>query len=418
MGCDTGQDNEKPVHRVWVDEFLLAACQVTNVEYAHFLRASTSLPPPFWNDPAFSHPQQPVVGVSWHEAVLYCKWLSATAGQNFRLPTEAEWERAARGGNHDAGAPYPWGNKPPSELPDYAARCDAYWKTGPEPVGRAEPNAYGLYNMCDNVHEWCSDWYAAEYYAVSPERNPRGPESGTRRASRGGSWRHHIKMSRCAARSSIPPEFQYADYGFRVACEVQSDRGQRYRILMPDLATHYLEEIKRQFRGHKRMGEAAMAQLENKDFFIALDPESNSVAVIVKHIAGNARSRFTDFLTTDGEKPDRFRDQEFEVSASTTREDVLRWWEQGWAQVFPTLDALRPEDVQRIVTIRLEPHTVMQALNRALAHYGQHIGQIVFLAKHLRSARWQTLSIPRGKSEDYKTSSPQGFRQGTHDTKA
>ncbi len=187
---------------------------------------------------------------------------------------------------------------------------------------------------------------------------------------------------------------------------------------MPDLASHYLEEIKRQFRGHKRMGEAAMAQLEDNEFFVALDPESNSVAALVKHIAGNARSRFTDFLTTDGEKPDRFRDQEFEVSAQTTRENVLRWWEQGWSHVFSTLESLRPEDVQRVVTIRQEPHTVMQALNRAVAHYAAHVGQIVFLAKHLRSAQWQTLTIPRGKSEDYKTANPKGYSRGTHDNKA
>jgi Protein of unknown function (DUF1572) len=186
---------------------------------------------------------------------------------------------------------------------------------------------------------------------------------------------------------------------------------------MTDLAAHYLEEIKRQFRGHKRMGEAAMAQLEDMDFFVTIDPESNSVATLVKHIAGNARSRFTDFLTSDGEKPDRFRDQEFEVSAKTTREEVMRWWEQAWSHVFSALDSLQTEDVQRTVTIRQEPHTVMQALNRALAHYAQHIGQIVFLAKHLRSSRWQTLSIPRGKSEDYKTGSPKGFSRGTYDTK-
>src|SRR5580698_3895088 len=120
---------------------------------------------------------------------------------------------------------------------------------------------------------------------------------------------------------------------------------------MTDLATHYLEEMKRQFRGHKRMGETAMAQLEDKDFFVSLDPESNSVAALVKHIAGNARSRFTDFLSSDGEKPDRFRDQEFEVSAKTTREDVMRWWEQTWFHVFSALDSLKPEDVQRTVTI-------------------------------------------------------------------
>jgi len=181
-------------------------------------------------------------------------------------------------------------------------------------------------------------------------------------------------------------------------------------VAMPDLASHYLEEIKRQFHGHKRMGEAAMNQLEERDFFVALDPESNSVAALVKHIAGNARSRFTDFLTSDGEKPDRFRDQEFEVSAKTTREEVLRWWEQAWSHVFSALDSLKPEDLQRTVTIRQEPHTVMQALNRALAHYAQHIGQIVFLAKHLRSSEWQTLSIPRGKSEDYKVVPPKAYK--------
>jgi hypothetical protein len=178
---------------------------------------------------------------------------------------------------------------------------------------------------------------------------------------------------------------------------------------MTDLAAYYLEEIKRQFRGHQRMGEKALAQLEEKDFFVALDSESNSIAALVKHISGNARSRFTDFLTTDGEKPDRFRDQEFEIVGKTTREEVMRWWEQGWTYVFSALDSLKPEDVLRTVTIRQEPHTVMQALNRALAHYAQHIGQVVFLAKHLRSAEWQTLSIPRGKSEDYKTVRPKAL---------
>jgi Protein of unknown function (DUF1572) len=175
---------------------------------------------------------------------------------------------------------------------------------------------------------------------------------------------------------------------------------------MPDLTTHYLDEIRRQMRGQKRMAEAAMAQLEDKDFFATIDPESNSVAMLVKHMAGNARSRFTDFLTSDGEKPDRFRDREFEISTTTARAEVMRWWEEGWAVVFSTLDELKPEDVLRTVTIRQEPHTVMQAFSRALAHYAQHIGQIVFLAKHLRSSEWKTLSIPRGKSEDYKMVAP------------
>ncbi len=213
MGSEIGQDNESPVHGVWIDAFLLAACQVTNADYACFLRATAVLPPPLWTDANFNHPEQPVVAVSWFEAVKYCEWLSATSGRNYRLPTEAEWERAARGGLD--GKLFPWGNDPPQSLPDYAER----WQSGPEPVARYAPNAYGLYDICDNVHEWCSDWFAAVYYSASPDRNPRGPETGQRRASRGGSWRHHIKVSRCAARSSIPPQFQYADYGFRVACD-------------------------------------------------------------------------------------------------------------------------------------------------------------------------------------------------------
>jgi len=186
---------------------------------------------------------------------------------------------------------------------------------------------------------------------------------------------------------------------------------------MTDLASHYLDEIRRQLRGHKRMGDAAMAQLEDKDFFATIDAEANSVAILVKHIFGNARSRFTDFLTSDGEKPDRFRDREFEV-LTTSRREVMGWWEDGWAIVFATLDSLKPDDVLRTVTIRQEPHTVLQALNRVLAHYAQHIGQIVFLAKHLRSSEWKTLSVPRGKSEEYKTGSPKGFTRGTYDPKA
>ena len=214
MGSETGQDNERPVHRVWVDAFLLAAHQVTNADYARFLAATAILPSPFWRDSSFNAPQQPVVGVSWHEADHYCRWLSATTGRQYRLPTEAEWERAARGGSK--GRLFPWGDAPPESLPNYSNR----WQTGPEPVGQSAPNAFGLYDVCANVHEWCRDWYDAGYYSASPERNPRGPATGQRRASRGGSWRHHIKVTRCSARSSIPPEFQYADYGFRVACGV------------------------------------------------------------------------------------------------------------------------------------------------------------------------------------------------------
>ena len=214
MGSDSGQDCECPVHRVWIDAFLLSATQVTNTEYDHFLRATATVPPPFWKDANFNHPQQSVAGVSWYEATRYCDWLSAQTGRHYRLPTEAEWERAARGGIEHRT--FPWGDDPPQSLPDYAAR----WQTGPEPVARYAPSAFGLYNICDNVHEWCSDWYDPNYYASSPERNPHGPETGQRKASRGGSWRHQIKVARCSARSSIPPEFQYADYGFRVACDL------------------------------------------------------------------------------------------------------------------------------------------------------------------------------------------------------
>jgi sulfatase modifying factor 1 len=214
MGSDAGQDCERPIHKIWIDAFLLSATQITNAEYDRFVGATASPAPPFRQDPNFNHPAQPVAGVSWHEAALYCDWLSAQTGRRYRLPTEAEWERAARGGIEQKK--FPWGDDPPQSLPDYAQR----WQIGPEPVARYAPNAFGLFDICDNVHEWCSDWYDPNYYAVSPQRNPGGPESGQRKASRGGSWRHHIKVARCSARSSIPPEFRYADYGFRVACDL------------------------------------------------------------------------------------------------------------------------------------------------------------------------------------------------------
>jgi hypothetical protein len=175
---------------------------------------------------------------------------------------------------------------------------------------------------------------------------------------------------------------------------------------MTDIASQYIEEARRQFRGHKRMAEAAMAQLRDDDFFVTIDPEANSIAILVKHLAGNMRSRFSDFLTSDGEKPDRFRDREFEITQGTTRADVMKWWEEGWSHVFAAVESLKPEDVTRTVAIRGEPHTVLQAVNRQIAHYAQHTGQIVFLAKHLRSDDWKTLSIPRGRSEEFKVAPP------------
>jgi hypothetical protein len=170
---------------------------------------------------------------------------------------------------------------------------------------------------------------------------------------------------------------------------------------MSDLAGHYLDEARRQFLGHKRLAEGAFAQLRDDEFFVTIDAEANSIATLVKHIAGNARSRFTDFLTSDGEKPDRHRDHEFELSSKTTRVEVMRWWEEGWGIVLSALESLKPEDVQRTVTIRGQAHTVLQAINRQIAHYAYHVGQIVFLAKHLRSREWKSLSVPKGKSEEF-----------------
>lgn len=183
---------------------------------------------------------------------------------------------------------------------------------------------------------------------------------------------------------------------------MRSLRRKRYDCdTMDSLASHYLDEVRRQLRGHKRLVESGLAQLKDEDFFITLDPESNSIAILIKHVSGNMRSRFTDFLTSDGEKPDRHRDGEFELSKKTTRADLMQWWEDGWRTVFAALDTLTPDDMMRTVQIRQEPHTVVQALNRALAHYATHLGQIVFLAKHFRSSEWQTLSVPRGKSEEF-----------------
>jgi hypothetical protein len=178
------------------------------------------------------------------------------------------------------------------------------------------------------------------------------------------------------------------------------------------VGTHYLDELRRQFRGYKRLAEGAIAQLKDEELFITLDLEANSIAVVMKHMAGNMRSRFTDFLTTDGEKPDRHRDQEFEMNAGATRADMMRQWEEGWSSVFSAIEALKPEDVMHTVTIRGEPHTVLQALNRQVAHYAYHIGQIVFLAKHFRSSDWKSLSIPRGKSEDFNRKPLSERKQG------
>jgi formylglycine-generating enzyme required for sulfatase activity len=211
MGSDEGPENEGPAHRVWVDAFGLGRCAVTNELYRIFVGETGHPAPPGWEEARFNHPEQPVTGVNWFDAAAYCAWLAGVTGRPYRLPTEAEWERAARGGLE--GQRYSWGNEPPEAQPGYAG----LWQTGPERVGRRGPNGFGLYEISENIHEWCADWYDARYYASSPGCNPSGPTAGERRASRGGSWRHQIKIARVAARSSIPPAFRYADYGFRCA---------------------------------------------------------------------------------------------------------------------------------------------------------------------------------------------------------
>jgi hypothetical protein len=156
-----------------------------------------------------------------------------------------------------------------------------------------------------------------------------------------------------------------------------------------------LAEALHGFRKYRELGERAMAQLEEDALFHSLDAESNSIAVIVKHLRGNMLSRWTDFLTTDGEKPDRGRDEEFEIREARARAEVEAWWAEGWAAVFDAVESLRPTDLERVVTIRGEPHSVLQAIHRQLLHYAYHVGQIVLLAKHFRGAAWTSLSIPK-----------------------
>ena len=159
----------------------------------------------------------------------------------------------------------------------------------------------------------------------------------------------------------------------------------------------YLKDVVDQFRKLKGLGDKALAQVRDEDLFVGLDPESNSLAILIQHMAGNLLSRWTDFLNSDGEKPSRDRDSEF-VLVSKTREELLARWEEGWRCLFQAVAALSEEDLAMTVLIRAEPHSVIKAINRQLTHYGYHIGQIVFLAKHFASAHWQTLSVPRGGS--------------------
>lgn len=161
----------------------------------------------------------------------------------------------------------------------------------------------------------------------------------------------------------------------------------------------YLDEAFRSLRGHKRLAEDAFAQIDDEQFFRIIDPEANSVAILVKHMAGNMRSRFTDLLTSDGEKPWRNRDQEFIIDPGTTRAELMRSWEESWSLTLDTVRSLQPDDLLKMVSTRGQPNNVLQAVHRATAHYAYHVGQILFLAKHLKSTQWKSLSIPRAPSD-------------------
>lgn len=163
----------------------------------------------------------------------------------------------------------------------------------------------------------------------------------------------------------------------------------------------YLADALHNFRSYKKLAEEALAQTSDADIFRLIDSDANSIAVLIKHMSGNMRSRWTDFLTSDGEKPDRHRDREFEIDPSTSRSDVMMWWEEGWQKVFAAITPLQSEDLQRTVYIAGREHTVLQAISRQLLHYAGHVNQIVLLAKHFRGSEWVSLSIPKGKSETY-----------------
>ncbi len=168
-----------------------------------------------------------------------------------------------------------------------------------------------------------------------------------------------------------------------------------------DLARYSLEDIAAQFRVLKKQADRAVGQVSDEQFFQTIDPESNSLAILMKHVGGNLRSRWTDVLTSDGEKPDRNRDDEFVIPPGTTRAAIVERWELGWSRLFGGLESLAPDDLLTKIMIRGEPHTVVQAIHRSLWHVASHVGQIVYLAKHLRGAEWQTLSIPRGKTREF-----------------
>ena len=214
MGNDHGRRDERPAHRVTLAPFRAARRPVSNAEFRRFVRETGRAAPRFSDDERFSVPEAPVVGVSWFDAVAYCRWLAAVTGEPCRLATEAEREFAALGGLE--AADWPWGDEAPEARPELA---EVAGLERPHAVTEACGNGYGLLCMADNVHEWCSDWYDATYYEVAPLDGPAGPATGKRRSSRGGSWRHAVKFNRLSSRSSLDPGLRYNDYGFRVCAD-------------------------------------------------------------------------------------------------------------------------------------------------------------------------------------------------------
>ena len=203
MGWDAGAPAERPPHIVRVDAFDMARTPATNADHARYRVAVGAPAPPFAARPGFDDPLQPVVGLAWDEAVAFARWMGA------RLPTEAEWEYAARGGLE--GARYPWGDTRPGESVQRLPR-----------VASTPPNGFNLTDLSGVCHEWCADWFAEDYYALSPAEQPRGPATGTRRVSRGGAWRHADPWSAVAHRSSLPPHLRYSDYGVRFARDARA----------------------------------------------------------------------------------------------------------------------------------------------------------------------------------------------------
>ena len=242
MGASNAQDDERPVHRVYVSEFFIARFPVTNDEYARFIQATGHRAPSIrelpliasggrdglfeelaaayvWEDghPPAGHGSHPVVLVPYDDAVAYCRWLSDALGRIARLPTEAEWEKAARGGTD--GQRYPWGDDIDPSRGNFLSDPAVKNERGTRPTGTYPPNGYGLYDMAGNVWEWVSDWYASDYYSISDSRNPRGPESGSMRIVRGGSWvNEDVGMLRCAYRHQVPPDTYAHSVGFRIVC--------------------------------------------------------------------------------------------------------------------------------------------------------------------------------------------------------